>query len=236
MKVSVVIPAYNAERYVAEAIESVLAQTRPADEIVVVDDGSTDRTPAILDRLKPRILVVRQENSGPAAALNTAISRATGDHLAFNDADDLWVPEKLARQCALMSERPAIDAVFGAVRQFTSPDWRHEAPALEPFQQEQRGVCKAAMLIRRSSFNRIGPFDESFRIVDFVGWYGRAVLQSLRIHMLPEVLVLRRIHADNMGRAQRGAERSETLLALKHMLDIRRAGGRSASFPEEPEH
>jgi glycosyltransferase involved in cell wall biosynthesis len=229
MKISVVIPVYNTERYIAEAIDSVLAQSRPPDEIIVVDDGSTDRTLAILAQFVPRIVVVRQAHSGPAIALNRGIMRATGDYLAFNDADDIWLPEKLLQQCALMSNEPEIDAVFGAVRQFISADWMNQEGDIADGNNDQPGVCRAAMLIRRRAFDWIGPFDQAFRFVDFIDWYGRANALGLRVRMVPDVVVLRRIHATNTGRTHREAQRNEDLLALKRLLDMRRRGSRRAA-------
>jgi glycosyltransferase involved in cell wall biosynthesis len=229
MKISVVIPVYNTERYIAEAIDSVLAQSRPPDEIIVVDDGSTDRTLAILDQFVSRIITVRQEHSGPAIALNRGIVRATGDYLAFNDADDIWLPEKLEQQCALMSNEPEIDAVFGAVRQFISADWMNRAGDTAGGANDQPGVCRAAMLIRRRAFDWIGPFDQSFRFVDFIDWYGRANALGLRMRLLPDVVLLRRIHATNTGRTHREAQRNEDLLALKRLLDMRRRGSQLAA-------
>ena len=226
MKVSVVIPVYNTERYVAASIESVLAQSRPADEIIVVDDGSTDLTPEILHGFGARIIVLRQAQSGPAVALNAGIARATGDLLAFQDADDLWSANKLQLQCELLSREPDVEAVFGMVRQFVSPDFGG-GEGLED--HEQPGFHKAAMLIRRPAFDRIGPFDGTLRHIEFVDWYGRATVQGLRSRMLPEVLVLRRIHADNNGRRNRDGQRNEDLLALKRVLDMRRRKDRVGS-------
>jgi glycosyltransferase involved in cell wall biosynthesis len=97
-RVSVAIPSYNCARYLPEAIQSVLAQTHPAHEIIVVDDGSTDDTPRVLQRYRERVFTVRQSNLGASSARNTAIERATGDWIAFLDADDVWKPDKLARQ------------------------------------------------------------------------------------------------------------------------------------------
>ena len=93
--VSVIIPTYNRARSIAEAIDSVLAQTVPAHEIIVVDDGSTDETPAILAAYGDRIIVIRQENCGVSAARNAGIARATGEWIGFLDSDDLWLPERL---------------------------------------------------------------------------------------------------------------------------------------------
>lgn len=104
--VSVVIPAYNAERYVGRAIESVLGQTHAADEIVVVDDGSTDNTQAVLGGYGERIIAIQQENGGAAIARNSALRRARCRWIAFLDADDEWVPDKLARQIEHLKAHP----------------------------------------------------------------------------------------------------------------------------------
>jgi glycosyltransferase involved in cell wall biosynthesis len=222
MRVSVIIPVHNTERYVGEAIDSVLSQSRPPDEVIVVDDGSTDRTPAILNAMGGRITVLRQRQSGSAAALNAGIARATGDHLAFNDADDIWLPDKLKLQCNLLSKEPEIEAIFGMVRQFISPDWNHgnDVPGDPP--PDQLGVSKVTMVIRRDRFERIGMFDPSMRYIEFMEWYARAKVHELRTHMISEVLVLRRIHATNTGRVHADAQRQENLRALKRMLDLRR--------------
>src|SRR5262245_16589489 len=97
-EVSVIIPAYNHSRYIGKAIESVLRQTLPAREVIIVDDGSTDATDEVLARYQNRIRVKRQRNSGVAAARNCGAEIATGDLLAFLDADDMWLPRKLELQ------------------------------------------------------------------------------------------------------------------------------------------
>ena len=109
-KVSVVIPAYNSEAVLAECVESVLAQTAPPDEILIVDDGSTDRTSAIAAEYSgrdARVRCIRQENAGVAAARNRGIREAAGEWVAMVDADDRWLPEKLERQLALAQKTGA---------------------------------------------------------------------------------------------------------------------------------
>ena len=109
--VSVVIPTFNCAAYLAEAVQSVLAQSRPPDEIIVVDDGSTDGTAAVVAGFGDRVLYVRQANAGVAVARNTGFARATGEFIAFLDADDFWDREKLALQLAVMTHYPRVDLV-----------------------------------------------------------------------------------------------------------------------------
>jgi len=107
-KISVIIPAYNAARWIAKAIDSAASQTLAPCEIIVVDDGSTDDTPLILSRYGDAIRAIRQENAGVSAARNAGMRQAAGDWLAFLDADDIWLPEKLARVMAHAAQAPQI--------------------------------------------------------------------------------------------------------------------------------
>jgi glycosyltransferase involved in cell wall biosynthesis len=124
--VSVLIPTYNCAAYLPAALDSVLAQTRPADEVLVIDDGSTDATAEVLAPYRDRIVCVRQANAGQAAARNAGLDRAAGDWVAFLDADDTWAPDKLERQLALASSGEYVCVhsgyhVFGAAAYVPTP-------------------------------------------------------------------------------------------------------------------
>jgi len=112
MKISVLIPAYNCQTTIRETLDSVLAQTRPPDEILVMDDGSTDQTPEILESYKPRVQALRQENQGVAAARNGLLERAQGDLLAWLDSDDVWHPCCLDTQGRSFTDYPEAGALF----------------------------------------------------------------------------------------------------------------------------
>jgi glycosyltransferase involved in cell wall biosynthesis len=117
--VSVIIPAFNASAYLADAIEAALRQTHPPHQVIVVDDGSTDDTPAICGTFGSRITAIRQANGGEAAARNTALRAATGEYVALLDADDLSAPDRLEKQVAALSARPDAAACFSGHWVFT---------------------------------------------------------------------------------------------------------------------
>jgi glycosyltransferase involved in cell wall biosynthesis len=225
MRVSIVMATYNAEAYVGEAIETVLTQSRPPDEFIVIDDGSTDRTRSVLDCFSGHIVVVVQPNRGPTAAVNRAIALSHGDVLGFQDADDLWCAGKLERQLAALEADPALEAVFGLVRQFVSADVpQSRRAALAPVNEIVRAETKLGMLILRTAYDRIGGFDETIRIASMIEWLGRAKLHELRSTTLDEVVALRRLHLGNGGRSRAKEQDDETLLALKRVIATRRLG------------
>ena len=119
--VSVVIPAYNRAAYLAQAIDSVLAQTYTPLEIIVVDDGSTDDTAQLAASYLPRIQLIRQANAGAAAARNSGIAQSHGELIALLDSDDRWLPDKLARQVPLFADQ-RVGLVHGGIRSFRDSD------------------------------------------------------------------------------------------------------------------
>lgn len=173
--VSVIIPAYNAERYVAEAIDSVLAQTYPSREIIVVDDGSTDRTAEIVTGYGEAVRLVRQRNKGPAAARNTGIREARGEFIAFLDADDVWTRANLELQLTFLGAHPDHVLSYGWVRFFsgsvagdlleTAP-CRDERPSGHVWADLIRDTIWAtgAAVLRASALSQVGLFDESLPI------------------------------------------------------------------------
>lgn len=213
MRISAIVPLYNTRAYITAAVESILAQTRPPDEVVVVDDGSTDGSPDLLAGYTPRVRVIRLPHAGSATALNRGISETTGDAIAFLDADDLWVNDKLALQEALLLAEPDVDCVFGLVQQFSQSGMLKEP---------QRGVSRIALLIRRTAFARFGLFDATLQVADFVPWYAQAVAAGLKVQMLERVVAHRRIHDANSGITRRDQQQQESLLGLKRALDLRR--------------
>jgi glycosyltransferase involved in cell wall biosynthesis len=200
-RLSVVIPVRDGARYLRAAVDSVRAQTVRELELIVVDDGSEDATPELIRALDPPVRGVRQEPAGVAAALNRGVELARGDLIAFLDADDLWVPRKTEVQLAALAADPALHMVFGHVRQFPSPELTaSERAAIARSPEPMPGLSKGTMLIRREALARVGPFATEWRVGDFVDWHARATELGLKAAMLPDVVMLRRLHGSNNTR------------------------------------
>jgi len=220
--VSVIIPFYNCERYLSEAIKSVLSQTYRSVEVIVVDDGSIDSSASVAKRFAPKVRYFHQPNSGPSAARNRGVDLAQGDFLAFLDSDDVWTPDKLKKQIAAFEDNSKIEAVFGHIQQFISPELDDNAKKkIRCPSDTMPGFCASAMLIRRSSFMRVGLFDTQWKVGQFEDWYSRAIEKRLKFVALPELLVKRRLHQTNMGILERDS-RADYCRILKAALDRRR--------------
>ena len=220
--VTVVIGAYNAERYVGEAIESVVAQTHRNLELIVVDDGSTDATGQIAESYGAPVRCIRQENGGMAAARNRAIPEAQGSFLSFLDADDRFPPDKLTRQLAVFEAQPELDVVYGHVTEFLSPDLDEDALALlRAPAHDVPWPTPNLMLVRRESFLRVGLFSTELKVGIGVDWHARANELGLRSAVPPIVVLERRLHAENNGIRQRQSK-PQYLHVLKAALDRRR--------------
>ena len=221
--VSVMITVYNGERYLAEAIESVLAQTYPSVELIVFDDGSTDGSGDVARSFGTALRYERQANSGMGAARNSAVALTEGRYLSFLDADDRFRPEKLSRQMAVMEADSSVDMVFGLMTEFVSPDLDEAAAALlRPPVDRQAWRTPNLMLVRREAFDRVGAFSTALRVGIGVDWYARAKEIGLRESVPPYVMLERRLHSDNNGIRQRDS-RALYLSVLKSSLDRRRA-------------
>jgi glycosyltransferase involved in cell wall biosynthesis len=202
--VSVVIPVRDTERYLGEALTSILAQTRPVDEIVVVDDGSTDGTVAIARSFGDRVSVIERPARGPGAARNDGITAASGELIALCDADDVWLPHRIERQLELIDDTSAAVAVFCGVDEFVSPELAgREAGVREPQTGLRQVRLSSALLATRSVFDLAGPFGTSPEVSDWADWSIRmtSAVDEIRFH--PDILVRRRLHDRNVSRERR---------------------------------
>lgn len=217
--ISVIIPVYNREKYIAEAIESVLAQTYKPLEIIVINDGSTDNSAEIIKNFGSKIKYFDQVNSGLANTLNKGINLTNGEFIAFLDSDDLWVKNKLSLQMAIFANNPDVDIVFAYVQQFISPELEDEIKHKIYISQEIiKGYSKGTMLAKKEVFSQIGLFDTTLKLGDFIDWYFKASEQGIKNLICPEILLKRRIHDNNMGIIQK-KYRSDYVKIIKASLD-----------------
>ncbi|MEY2447624.1 MAG: hypothetical protein QOH79_1100 [Acidimicrobiaceae bacterium] len=224
--VSVVMAAWNAERFIEEALASAVGQSTPPAAIVVVDDGSTDATASLAASFDDSVTVLSREHAGIGAARTAGIAATTTDLVAFLDADDVWMTHKLERQLALIDDDPAVEAVFCLMDEFNDPVHRPPAGVRAP----RRGVPAAlssAALLRRELVERLGPF-EATPVGEWVGWWARARAQDVNEACVPEVLLHRRLHDDN--NSFRRDDHGSTFLeiAREHRRAMRAKRGRES--------
>jgi glycosyltransferase involved in cell wall biosynthesis len=224
--VSVVIPAYNAARFIGQAIESVFQQREAAAnldlDVIVVDNASTDATCDCVQRdFGSKVRLLREPKPGAACARNTGIAVATAPLIAFLDADDLWLPGKLAEQCAALNARPDVSLVFCHSAEFSDP------PAAFPCNPESRPCMGlSGLLARREVFDAAGPLPE-FRCGEFIAWYGWAQTLGLKSLVVPGSFVRRRVHGDNTTRNRQGL--AEYTQAMHWLMERRRAHAAAAA-------
>ena len=229
--VSVVIPVFNGERFLREAIQSVLAQQYSPIEIIVVDDGSTDNTATVARSLPETVRYLHQTNQGPAAARNRGIEQAQGSLIAFADADDLWPPAKLEQQLPYLIKDPKIDIVLGRIQQVLLSETVDGPTRAQQFAEPAFSVNLGSAVIRKSVFERVGLFDETMRYSEDVDWFMRAREGGAAIGTIDAVTLFYRQHEQNMTRGKSTSELN-VLKALKKSLDRRRErDGSAAALP-----
>lgn len=219
MQMSVVMSVWNGASYLRESVDSLLRQTRPLHEVIVVDDGSTDETPAILESYGDAIRVLRKSHGGQCSGLVEGIVAASGDVLAFNDHDDVWALRKGELQCAALEADRTLDAVFGLCEQFVSPELDEEMKRrFAPPQPILRGETTACIALRRAAYERFGRFDCTHEATFFYDWLGRAKALGMTSRMLDEVIAHRRLHPNNLGRKQAAIRDKQLLRTLRRKL------------------
>ena len=203
-RITVIIPTFNSERYIVETVESVLAQTYPVHEVIVVDDGSTDATEQLLAGYASRIRYIRQTNGGPPKARNNALAHATGDWIALLDSDDLWVRTKIEQQMLYLEAHPTCGLVYSDMKTFDERGIIEESvkssrnltlPSGHIFPQifDETLFQTSAVLIRRSCFEAVGGFDETLRMGDDYELFLR-IARHFELGYVDAPLVLYRQH------------------------------------------
>jgi len=219
--VSVIIPVYNGERYLAETIESVLNQIYQQIEVIVVDDGSTDKSVNIAQSYK-EVRYIYQANQGVAVARNVGITEAHGEFIAFLDQDDLWTPNKLSVQVNYLLKNVNITYTLCKMRLFLEPGtdipfWLKK----DYLSQDIPGYLVGALLVRKSVFEEIGYFEPSYKYGNDVDWFGRTYDAGIPMTILPEVFLYKRIHSANESHKVQ-AITSELLQVLRSSINRKR--------------
>lgn len=189
MTVSVVIGVYNGGPLLREAVHSVFFQTRPVDELVLVDDGSTDGAAEAIAVDHPRIRFLRQPNAGGPAARNAGIQLATSDLITFLDADDLWPASTLESHLRFVSSNPDVPIALGQTQLFKSA-----GDGFVPTDYRRHLLHMAAGIFRRSVFDRVGLLEESMRIASDMDWWLRAKQSGMEPTLYPDLTLYYRHH------------------------------------------
>lgn len=199
-KISVILPVYNGEPFLQECLESIINQTVPPDEILVIDDGSNDLSKSIIDKFEG-VTYIFQENAGVAAARNLGIKRANGDLIAFIDQDDLWISTSLEDRLDAFTKNQSNRIVIGKQQWFL--DGLDEIPKwVKPEQMNQHldGYLLGCALIDKNLFEDHGDFDTSFRFSSDFDWFFRIKDGGIPFHQTEAIVLKKRIHATNESR------------------------------------
>jgi glycosyltransferase involved in cell wall biosynthesis len=210
--VSVIVPVHDGAPFLSAAIDSALAQDYRPIELIVVDDGSADDSASIARRY-PDVRVSRQDHRGVSAARNAGVALATGSLIAFLDADDTWLPGKLARQVELMNQRPDVGWCVTLHRCVleagaSPPAWLR--PDL--LERDHVAYLPSAVVVRARVMAEVGPFDPSRRVGEDSDWFFRARDLGIEMAVVGECLLLKRVHAGNLTR--------HVALSKRELLDV----------------
>ena len=230
--VSVVIPVYNGEKFLGEAIASLLRQTIRPHEIILVDDGSTDRTPQVAAAFGQQVCYYRQERQGPPAARNFGLAKATGKWISMLDSDDVWPDNSLELQLTPVKVDPSIQVVVGHALLWRGPN---PEPATLPFElpTDPRLILNlGSALILKSLFEQLGPLNAHLFYCDDWDWFMRVRELGIRMHIHRGLVLYYRRHDGNLTN-NRKLDNHFVVQMLKQSLDRRRAagGGLARSLP-----
>ena len=216
--VSVIVPVFNGEKYLSQALASILAQNYPRIEVIIVDDGSTDNTAQIIAQYE-KIQYIRQTNQGVASARNKGIAASGGEIIAFLDSDDFWPPEWLTLAVSYLYQHPEVGYVLGKQLLFVEPgcilpSWARPEWLKEP----QYASSTAVLTVRKEIFAGIGTFNEDYQSGEDTEWLVRASEAGIRMARLPDLVLYRRIHDNNLSTQTIAASRANLIRIARESI------------------
>lgn len=221
MKVSVIIPVYNGARYLAAALESVLAQTYPLHEIVAVDDGSTDSSPEVLRSFGTHLRIVRQDNQGVAAARNAGLAHASGELICFLDQDDLWPADRTRLVVDALRANPEAELATGLVRILYQRAAPPDPTAI--LDVMHREWLLGSLCVRAELFHKLGPFNTGMGYADDTDFWMRRGEAGTKNLYLEQVTLIYRLHGGNTSLDDR-VSRFHLMAAIRESLKRKRRG------------
>lgn len=221
--ISVILPFYNSQKHLLAAVKSVLEQSYSPIELIVVNDGSTDDSEALIQSLEDkRIIYIEKSNSGASASRNEGVKQAKGEYISFIDADDLWDKKKLERQYQAIKQASNLThMIFGQVKEI----FDDELQVTEAVKNDAKtfvGYSPITLFISKNDFISVGEYNEKWKVAEFIDWYDRAKAKGLSEIVLPDILAYRRIHKGNIDRLAR-KDVKQYAAVLKAALDRRRS-------------
>lgn len=227
-RISVIVPVFNGEAFLAEALDSIFAQAGVEIEALLIDDGSTDGTAGIARNYEYTLRYKYQENSGPSAARNAGLAMAQGEYIAFLDADDLWPVNKLELALNAFNEAPDVDVVIGRSRFLRHSNDASRGEVFEEILAPRYYLQLGSALFRRCVFDRVGLFNTALRFSEDIDWFIRASELGVCIQAIDAISLFHRLHGGNITRCVDSHTVNITRV-LKSSLDRRRKAARTAS-------
>jgi glycosyltransferase involved in cell wall biosynthesis len=227
--VSVIVPVYNGEQFLAQAIENIQQQNYQPLEIIVVDDGSTDGTAEIATQFKDQIRYVYQPNRGPSAARNRGIKMAAGDVIAFLDVDDLWPQNTLKSQLNCLASNPSVDVVQGFIQKMQLSTSAEGEQFFEPESKPHINVNVGSLILRKSVFEKVGFFDETMHYSEDTDYWLRLKESGISMMILNQVTLFYQKHQSNITNGKEYMRNDGFIMVLKRFLDRRRQKSENAS-------
>lgn len=221
LDVSIIIPCHNYARFLPDSVGCALSQVDVSVEVVVVNDGSTDNFDQVIAALSdPRLQVINQLQSGIADARNAGVSVATGNLIAFLDADDRWRDDRLTRAKTTIESTSHPLMCFAMLEEFLDPELVAGSGSVSHV-RSVRGISAISCVVSRETFERVGPFDATLESGEFIDWYLRAQSFGIEDFVDPEVLIYRRVHAFNRDRQGRESSKEYARILMRKIRSQR---------------